>query len=157
MGLMDKLKAVKSNLTGDWANVTIQFDPVGRGGSMNVTTDVSVKDKEISIDGVVIEVRCQEIIDNPNATVFEANSSTSRSATGRATSDQEVVEKKVSVSGPVTLAAGSSTTYSGSIEVPKSAPPTMNGRYARYEWQVRARLEMKGNDPDSGWQSFQVD
>jgi len=155
MGLMDKLKAVKSNLTGDWASVTIQFDPVGRGETMNVTTDVAVKDKEISVDGIVIEVRCAEKIDIPNATVFESNGS--NAATGRATSDQEVVEKKVSVSGPVTLAAGSTTTYTGSIEVPKNAPPTMQGRYARYEWQVRARLEMKGNDPDSGWQSFQVD
>jgi hypothetical protein len=158
MGLMDKLKAAKSSLTGDWANVTIQFEPVGRGGTMNVTTDVTVKNTEISIDGVVIEVRCQEKIDIPNATVWESNtSSSSSSATGRATSDQEVVEKKVSISGPLTLAAGSTSTYKGSIEVPSNAPPTLQGRYARYEWQVRARLEMKGNDPDSGWQSFQVD
>ena len=42
MGLMDKLKAVKSNLTGDWASVTIQFDPVGRGGTLQASTTVTV-------------------------------------------------------------------------------------------------------------------
>jgi hypothetical protein len=158
MGLMDKLKAVKSNLTGDWASVSIQFEPVGRGGTLKASTSVTVKDQAISVDGVVIEVRCEEIIDIPNATVYENNSSTSiGTGTHRATNSEAVVTKEAKVSGPAELAGGSTTTYSGELVIPTTAPPTMQGRFARYEWQVRARVEMKGNDPDSGWQSFQVD
>jgi hypothetical protein len=155
---MDKLKAVKSNLTGDWADVTIQFEPVGRGGTLSASTTVTVKDQAISIDGVVIEVRCEELIDIPSATVYENNSSTSMSSgTHRATSSESVVTKEAKVSGPAELAGGSSQTFSGEIVIPTTAPPTMQGRWARYEWQVRARVEMKGNDPDSGWKSFHVD
>jgi hypothetical protein len=158
MGLMDKLKAVKSSLTGDWANVTISFEPVGRGGTLQASTTVTVKDQPISVEGVVIEVRCEEIIDIPNATVYENNSTSSLSSgTHRATNSETVVTKEARVSGPVELAGGSSTTYSGEVVIPTTAPPTMQGRFARYEWQVRARVEMKGNDPDSGWQSFNVD
>jgi hypothetical protein len=156
MGLMDKLKAVKSNLTGDWATVAVQFEPVARGGTLKVTAEVIVKDQAISIDGVVIEVRCEEIIDIPDASVYDTGGALS-SGTRRATNSETVVSKEVKVSGAAELAAGSTTSFSGELPVPTTAPPTMQGRFTRYEWQVRARVEMKGNDPDSGWQSMQVD
>jgi hypothetical protein len=154
---MDKLKAVKSNLTGDWATVSCHFEPVRRGETLHVTADVTVKDQAISTEGVVIEVRCEELIDIPNATVWDnSSSSSSSSATGRATSSESVFDTEVTAAGPQELAGGSTVSVSADIPIPATEPPTMQGRYARYEWQVRARVDMKGNDPDSGWQTLQV-
>ena len=157
MGLMDKLKNVKSSLTGDWAVVTVDASPVARGGTLAAKTEVTVKSQEISIEGIVIEVRCHEYIDIPDAIVWEDSGASTISGTRRAQGEADVVTKEVRVSGPTTLAAGSSSTYSGELQIPTNAPPTMHGRHARYEWEVRARVEMKGNDPDSGWKSLQVD
>jgi hypothetical protein len=156
MGLMDKLKAAKSSITGDWASLALSFEPAARGGSVTATTDVTVKAQPISVDGIVIEVRCEEIIDIPNASAHDGDG-TSSGNLRRVTSTESVVTKDVKVSGPIELAAGSTTTFSGEIPIPASAPPTLDGRFARYEWQIRARVEMKGNDPDSGWQTLQVD
>jgi hypothetical protein len=158
MGLMDKMKNLKSSLTGDWATVSIHFDqPAVRGGQLPVTVDVTVKDKEISIGSVIVEIQCMEKIDIPNATVWQNNSSSSTtSATGRATANESVVDKEVQAAGALTLAGGSSTTYQATLPIPATAPPTMNGVNCRYEWQVRSRLDMKGNDPDSGWQTLEV-
>ena len=160
MGLMDKLKSVKSSITGDWATVIVRADPVDRGGSLEVTADVTVKGQDIGTEGIVLEVRCEEIIDIPNATVhddvFGNDDDRGNRATGRATSSETLFEQKVTAAGPQHLAAGSATTVTGSIPIPATAPPAFDGRYARYEWQVRARVDMKGNDPDSGWQAIQV-
>jgi hypothetical protein len=156
MGLMDKLKAAKSRLTGDWADVTIAFDSVARGGSVTATTDVTVKTQAISIEGVVIEVQCEEIIDVPSASVYD-NDGTSSGNTRRATNTETVVTKEIKVSGAAELEAGSTTTFTGELPIPASAPPSFDGRFARYEWKIRARVEMKGNDPDSGWQPLHVD
>jgi hypothetical protein len=155
MGLFDKVKNLKSNLTGDWADVSIQFEPVARGDSVEASTTITVKDSAITIEGVLIEVRCEEIIDVPNATHYSTSSSTS-SGTGRATSTETVFEKAVKAAGPQELAGGSSSTFSASVPIPAHEPPTMNGRNCRYEWEIRARVEMKGNDPDSGWQDLQI-
>lgn len=157
MGLMDKMKNLKSTLTGDWAAVSVHFEePVSRGGILKATADVTVKNTAITIEGVIVEVRCEEIIDIANATVYDNNSSTARSATGRATASETVAALEVKAAGPQELAAGSSSTYTADIPIPTTAPPSMDGRNARYEWQIRARLDMKGNDPDSGWQTLQV-
>lgn len=158
MGLMDKMKNLKNSVTGDWATVSVHFeDPVSRGGALKATADVTVKNTAITIESVIVEVRCEEIIDIPNATVWESGSTTSaRSATGRATASETVVDKEIKAAGPQELAAGSSSTYTAEVPIPTTAPPSMVGRNVRYEWQVRARLDMKGNDPDSGWQTLQV-
>src|SRR3546814_9856334 len=71
----------------------------------------------------------------------------------RATSSAAVFETEVKAADPQELAAGLVTTATATVPIPMSAPPTMQGRYARYEWRVRARVEMKGNAPDSGWGS----
>jgi hypothetical protein len=160
MGLMDKMKNLKNSVTGDWATVTVRFEePVVRGGSVKATTDVTVKGSDISVEKVILEIRCEEIIDIPNATLYpnDRNSSSSlNTSQGRATGSETVVDKEVVAAGATDLAAGSTSTYTAEIPIPTSAPPSMDGRNARYEWQIRARLDMKGNDPDSGWQTLQV-
>src|SRR3546814_10747525 len=81
-----------------------------------------------------------------------ASSQGSRRAASRAAG----FETGVKAADPQELAAGLVTTATATVPIPMSAPPTMQGRYARYEWRVRARVEMKGNDPDSGWTDIAV-
>jgi hypothetical protein len=155
MGLMDKLKAAKSNLTGDWATVTLQAEPVTRGGTLQLSSTVTVKSNDISVEKVLFEVRCEEIVELNNVHCSEYGSG-SQTFQGNASATESVFDKETSVASAVQLAAGSTSTYTGEIAIPASAPPAFDGRNARYEWQARARLDMKGNDPDSGWQRIDV-
>jgi hypothetical protein len=150
------LKKIKNNLTGSWAEVGVEYGTATRGGSLEVTATVVVKAEPISTDGVLVEVRCQEEIDIPSAQIHDTFGSTSHHGTARATSSEAVVATEVRAAGPQELAAGSTTTVTATVPIPADAPPAMRGRHARYEWQVRARVDMKGNDPDSGWQTLQV-
>ena len=153
MGLFDK---IKNKLTGDWADVTVEFGNATRGGTLPISATVTVKEEPISVERIVVEVRCQEEIDVPNATIHSTFGSTASSGTGRATSSEALFDIEVPASQAQELAAGSTTTVSAAVQIPPTAPPTLQGRYARYEWQVRARVEMGGNDPDSGWQPLIV-
>ncbi|MEO2107880.1 MAG: hypothetical protein ABGZ36_19850, partial [Actinomycetota bacterium] len=54
------------------------------------------------------------------------------------------------------LGANQTGSFEGQIQLPAHLPPSARGRNAEFRWQVRARLDMKGNDPDSGWQMVEV-
>ena len=157
MGFLDKVKGLAKSLTGDWADVTVNVEePARRGQSAKATVGVVVKDNAISIDAVIVEVRCEERIDIPDAEISPSRGDDDDDKV-RARSTETVVEDEVKAAGAQELAAGSSTTFTGEVPISASAPPSFAGRHARYQWQIRARLDMRGNDPDSGWQTFEVD
>jgi hypothetical protein len=150
MGFLDK---VKNTLSGDWADVAVRVDgPLVRGGVMNATVDIVVKDSPIKIEGVTLELRCEEFVQIRNATLNNG----STSATGTVNDTETLFSQEVVVAGAGELAAGGTFACPGQIPIPATAPPSVLGRNARFDWQVRARIGMKGNDPDSGWQTLQV-
>lgn len=154
MGLMDKLKTAKSNLTGDWADVSLQTEPATRGGTLQLVGTVTVKSQAVQAERIVLEVSCAEIVELRGVQFTEANGS--QLTRGSASETVSLFDLEHVASGPVELASGSTTTYTGAIAIPDHAPPSFDGRNARYEWQARARIDMKGNDPDSGWQRITV-
>jgi hypothetical protein len=56
----------------------------------------------------------------------------------------------------LSLAAGESRQFEGTIRVPQGIQPTYVGRHAQHTWHIRGRLEAWGNDPDSGYQPLRV-
>jgi len=54
------------------------------------------------------------------------------------------------------LAKGESKEVTGVITLPREAQPTYNGKHGKHTWAVQARLEAKGNDPDSGWKELRI-
>ena len=156
MGFLDKVKGLAKSITGDWATVTVHVEePAQRATSAKATVEVAVKDNAISIDAVILEVRCEEKIDIPDAEVSPRRSDDDDEKV-RARSTETAVEHEVRVAARGRPAAGSSTTFTGEIPISTTAPPSFVGRHARYQWQIRARLDMRGNDPDSDWQTFDV-
>ena len=37
-----------------------------------------------------------------------------------------------------------------------AADPAYDGRFVDHDWRLQGRLEMSGNDPDSGWIKIKV-
>ena len=155
---MGFLSNLKNNLTGKWADVTVRADPARRGETLTLTVDVSVRDTDIQANKIVAKVQCIERVEvrvrrsaghNDDGPSFSSSDSESQQAT--------LFEQEVVLAGGQSLSAGSAQSFTGEMHLPPNVPPTFTGRNARVQWRVMGSVDMKGNDPDSGWQPLMID
>lgn len=152
---MGFLSNMKKNLTGSWAEVALAIEPAARrGDTIPVRVDVQVEDDEVTVTSVIVEVYCEEVVD--------VRSVVSAATTGPITQqmsnelEETLHHEEVILASALTLSAGSTSSYEGSVRLPQNAPASARGRHAEFRWTARARLDMKGNDPDSGWTPLEV-
>ena len=150
---MDFLAKLKGRLTGDWAEVTMPDLIVRRGETVSVPIEVAVKDSDITVDAVRLEVTCTEIVEGHDYVpstfpTTDAYHDTDRLGT--------LFDEVFDAAGPQDLAAGSTHTFTVDVAIPEDLPASHHGRQARIEWTLFARLDMEGNDPDSGVQQLTV-
>ncbi len=153
MGFFSK---IKNSMTGGWAKLNLFCEGGERGEEMPLSIEIAVKDESINVDEIYVILECREVIDIPN---YRAND---RDQPGdvdylhihHAT---ELLRHRFSVAPPQTLEANSTQTLECVIPVPENLPPTYRGPHARVEWRLFAGLDMKGNDPDSGWREILVE
>lgn len=151
------------NLTGSWADVTLDVEDGVRGEPLHLRVHVQVRDEGIDVTKVAVKVRCQEQVRVPNAktTTRPAHgpagaNGAQRQSTSDATATTTLFDREVIASPATRLEANSSHTFEAVVDLPTHAPPTIEGRNAAFEWSAYASVAMKGNDPDSGWQEFRV-
>ena len=150
---MDFLAKLKANLTGDWATLTIPELTVRRGETLTVPIEVKVGPKDITVDAVKLEVTCTEIVEGheyvpPTAPATDAYHDMDRLGA--------LFDEVFEAAGPQELPAGSSQTFTVEVPIPADLPASHRGRNASIEWTAFARLDMKGNDPDTGVQHITV-
>ena len=144
MGLLDKLKGAVHAVTGGAATVEIQYaEKVAAGGSLAVKVTVTSKGAEIKSKGVYVDFEGVEQIHIPKKEEQKFSEDYHRSLSH---STQEF-----QLCGEFVLGAGASKTVEGVINVPPTLQPSFDGRWTKNLYQVRGRLEAKGNDPDSGY------
>ncbi len=152
MGFLSKLK---SSLTGSWADVTLGVAPTQRGETAAVTVDVSVKSETIRINRVYVQFRCTEEVKILN------HQTGKRDAEGKAIvidvrKTERLLNEEIVLAGAQELAAESHHHFEGEFRIPAHLPASFEGRHARIAWSAMAGLDMKGNDPDSGWQNLEI-
>jgi len=157
---------IANSITGNWADVSVSAQPAARGEAAPFSVRVAVKSNEMEFEKIIVEVACAEIIEIPNYRDTGSNP-VQHKGTGvsvgtgsghqiNVKTRESLFTQEIQVSGAGKLAANAQQTYEGSVNLPANLPPSMRGRHARFEWQVRASIAMRGNDPDSGWQPFEV-
>ncbi|MCE9575256.1 MAG: hypothetical protein K8W52_19050 [Deltaproteobacteria bacterium] len=62
----------------------------------------------------------------------------------------------VAVAPGFALAKGETKELVGIVTLPPGSQPSYHGKHARHVWTIQARLEAKGNDPDSGWKEIRI-
>lgn len=151
MGIFSKLK----NLTGGWADVSVITETANRGDTTEVMVQVSVKDEPIQISRIYVTLRCVEEVRVPN---YRVNSSggNAGSSSVNVNATETLHEQEYNATGATRLDAGILEAVPCSLDIPAHMPPSFEGRNARIRWMVKAGLDMKGNDPDSGWQDLPV-
>jgi hypothetical protein len=149
---MGFLSDMRKNLTGSWADVTLSVGEAARRGEpLPVRVGVTVKDADITVDSVIVEISCEEVVDVRRALSSHTSDTITTSEVRETLHTEQVV-----LATAQQLAGGSSGAFDGQLRLPAHVPPTVHGRNAEFRWQIRARLDMKGNDPDSGWQTIEV-
>jgi len=150
---------LKRNITGGWADLSLSVPPVERGEQLNATITFSVRDEPVDVSKITMKVRCQEIVSIPERSMPNRTPGQD-TTTHRSSSPTNVTEtlftQEVVAAHARSFDAGANETFDLVVSIPSHLPPTMMGRNARYEWSAYASADMKGNDPDSGWQTFEV-
>lgn len=149
MGILDKLKGAVHAVTGGAATVEIQYaEKVTAGAAVPVRVTVTSKGAEIKSKGVFVDFEGVEKIHIPKKEEQKFSEDYHRSL-AHATQEFQLC-------GEFVLGAGETKVVEGTINLPSTLQPSFEGRWSKNLYQVRGRLEAKGNDPDSGYKPMRV-
>jgi hypothetical protein len=156
MGLFSSLK---NFVTGGGAEVSLELlDAPVRGNDFGVRVTAVVGDADIDIERVYLRVRGAEHVEIPDVEVVKKKAGGSIETEKRTITHQEsTFRHDAELVAAMTLKAGETYSWETVVEIPEDVLPTFKGRKARHEWRALAGLDMRGNDPDSGWVDFEID
>ena len=154
MGFFNKVKGAVSKLTGGGAKVTVMVNGNELKGDINITINAEVKDNPIEIKKVYLWVKSVEKVDVPKNSLPQKMRESA--AFGLNLSNDRFPKKEYVVAEAQTLEGKQSYTWSIDIKLDGDVVPSYNGQFAHHEWLFYAGLDAKGNDPDSGWQKFDL-
>ena len=149
MGLFDKLKQATNFITGGGANITLapegsEFD---KAAPIKVRITAQIKDAPLNATSVYMDIRAREYV------------SLHKNINGK---NENINEDHISFTHKVqtvlTAALEGKQTYDWELEfsLPSNAQPTFHGTMAHQVWEIKGALDVKGNDPDSGWIEIRV-
>ncbi len=149
MGFFDKLKSMKNAVTGGSAKVTLSIDgddlEIGKPFAVHITAQAKA---DASPTAVYVLVRSSE---STHAT--DDNGRISKEIVG----EMEVYTARFDVEGPQEMKNGETYEWTAEITLDEDdCNPTYNGEIMSHEWEIQAGLDVKGNDPDSGWLGFEI-
>ncbi len=153
MGIFSKLADA---VTGGWTKVHLQWsDPVlGKPIQVRVNADSLKSDKDI--EGVYIQIQAEEKVKLPEVHIAETINGVVKEKIEEVSRSAITFDQKFPIGGPQPLKAGQAYEWSGTITIPGDARQTYLGLNASHTWRIMAGLEVKGNDPDSGWTTITV-
>ena len=150
MGFLDKIKSAKNFVTGGGAEIELEVGQGELGGSLPVTMRVKVGGAALDVQRAYIVIRAVESI---RMTVRDRDDPGDRD---RINEHAETFKQEVDVFGAMQLEAGSEHHWPFELTLPPDAQPSYYGHHAQHEWQLMAALDIRGNDPDSGWVAVHV-
>jgi hypothetical protein len=148
MGFFSNLK---NSITGGAAEVQVEApQTLARGGSAAIRIRAVAK-ANASVSAVYVLVRASE-----NAKLRDTDYADGKSRTETVHGYKVTYETRIAIAGPQQLQEGQTYQWEGVLQLPAAANPSFDGQMINHVWELQAGLDMKGNDPDSGWQSIQV-
>jgi len=154
MGFLNKLKGAVSKLTGGGAKLTVFVNGNNIKETLNITINAEVKDNPLEVKKVYLWVKSVEKIDIPKNSLPQNLREAANF--GLTLSNDRFPKKEFVVAEAQNLNAKQTYTWNIDIKLDTGAIPSYNGHFANHEWLFYAGLDVKGNDPDSGWQKFDL-
>lgn len=149
MGFFDKLKGAMNAVTGGAAKVSIEWSPplAMPGEPITVRVTVASTGAAISSGGVFVDVAAHEQLNIPANTIQNVPAINHQ---------KQTFSHTFQIAPAFKLGPGEMRQYDGQITLPMQAQPTYDGPFADHDWGMQGRVEMTGNDPDSGYVKFIV-
>lgn len=155
MGLFSSLK---NFVTGGGAEVSLELlDSPARGESFRLRVTAVVGDSDIDVKRIYVKVRGSEHVEIPNVEVAKSVGGTVETEKRKVTHQESTFNYDGELAAELTLEAGETYTWETQVDIPDDVLPTFKGRNAHHKWRALAALDMRGNDPDSGWVDFEID
>ena len=150
MGLLSKLKSAVNFVTGGAAKVTIEYSPstVFPGQTVNVKITATSTGGEVKSKGVFIDLHAVERVSVKKRESADLDDDLHLTMT-TTSEEQQIAEAFV-------LSKDETRVFEGMITMPNNIQPSFNGQYVAHDWEIRGRVEAKGNDPDSGFKPLRV-
>jgi hypothetical protein len=139
---MGFFKDLKNKVTGGAATVRVTVPSAQRGRAVPVQVQATAKANG-KVTAVYLLVRATESCE------FKHNNE-------KVSSAKISYETRIQIAGAQDIKEGETYNWDGQLELPVNTNPTLRGSLIDHTWEVQAGLDMPGNDPDSGWQSFDV-
>lgn len=150
MGFMDKLKGAVKAVTGGSAKVEMDYPShaVLPDDAMSVTVTITSTVGDLKTNGVFIDIRAEEVI-NVNKTASQQLENNLRVS-------RETFKQSFQIASDFMLGAGETKTFEGEVTLPPNVQPSYNGQFTQHKWSIRGRLDVRGNDPDTGFKPMRV-
>jgi sporulation-control protein spo0M len=150
MGLFDKLKDVANLVTGGAAQVSIEYEPrvAFPGENVSVRITATSTGAQVKSGGVFVDLRAVETVRLPRGVATGVDQAIHTTHTS--------FEQQFSIAPAFTLAPNETKEFEGVVRLPSNMQPSFEGHYTQHEWSIRGRIEVTGNDPDSGFMVFRV-
>jgi len=154
MGFLDKIKGAVNKLTGGGAKIIVFVNGNNIKDTLNVTINAEVKDNPLEVQKVYLWIKSVEKIDIPKNSLPQNMREAANF--GLTLSNDRFPKKEFVVAEAQTLKPKQSYSWNIDIKIDAGATPSYNGHFTNHEWLFYAGLDVKGNDPDSGWQKFDL-
>ena len=138
---------------GGGATVGVEFGGEPRmGASVPVTVHVKVEDAPITPARIYVIVQGQETVELVHTDHEHGHMDRDHVRRVTTTFHEEITIQD----GPLQLAANSQHAFEGEIQIPEQCESTYHGNHARHVWMISGGVDVPGNDPDSGWVTFDL-
>lgn len=146
MGFFDKVKGAMNFVSGGAAKVSIEWQPATAaiGEPIRVRITATSTGPEVASGGVFVDMMAVE------------QAKIGGGGQGNAQANDTSFQQSFQVAPAFQLAANETKQFEGQLTLPPQVQPTFDGKFSDHKWQIQARVEATGNDPDSGWQQIRV-
>ena len=154
MGFLDKMKGAVSAVTGGGADVSIEYpmQPMSIGDNIHVKVTVMSTGGEIKSNGVYVDVHAKEHGNVSGSSTCESCGHMDSNA--RVKLSKTTIDQSIPIAPAFVLQPNERKEFEAEIQLPQGQA-TYRGA-VQHEWQIRGRLDAFGNDPDSGFKTFEV-
>ena len=170
MGVWDSVRNAVDRVTGSAAHVSVAVDRgvVRPGDDLKVNVVVKNGPAQLEARALLLEIEGVEAIDLPrhanmnNVIQDIAASTTAKPGTPQPRQPAATVnsattfEAKITIASGLTFTPGQERKFDGRVRLPNNVQPTYEGKYVKHFYRFRARLDVFGTDPDSGWTALKV-
>ncbi len=154
MGIIKKIKNAMRQFSGGNAKVSISIDGNAIKDSIKVRVKADIKEKTLAAKKIYLWVKSTEQINIPKDAL--PLNLTEHSSLGIKLSNDMYPKEEFILAENQTLKKEQSYTWDIDISLKEGAISSYKGMFASHEWLFYAGIEVKGNDPDSGWQKFDL-